>query len=139
MAKDDDNNKPLTLADLAVHANQEPGKAPAQTRSTAGSTLEPQPSSFEPEAPVEPAFPAEPFPAEPLADPYQVPVTFVDTVGPFGLAGGIGSLTLVTHRNLPGTTGAAVEPIVSARLRFTMPAAAHLHNVLGLMLAASKG
>jgi len=74
---------------------------------------------------------------EPVTDPYNVPVSVVNDIGPYGQADGIGNLVLTTFRFLSGQPKAKLDPVVCARLRFSMAMAVQLHTALGHIIEAA--
>lgn len=75
--------------------------------------------------------------SEPLTDPRNVDVVFVNEVAGIGILNGVVNLTLSTALFTPQDKIVLQDKIVASRLRFDLFVAQNLHQLLGDILDAN--
>lgn len=69
-----------------------------------------------------------------ITDPYQVPVTFVNSVVGTGFVNGNCNVTLATARFTPNGDAVQTDLVIASRLRLDLFAVQSLHDALGKIL-----
>ena len=72
--------------------------------------------------------------SEPLTDPNNEPIKFVNEVAGIGILNGVVNITFSTARFLPQDDVVILDQIVASRLRFDLYCAQRLHDALGKIL-----
>lgn len=75
--------------------------------------------------------------SEPLTDPKNVEVVFINEVAGIGILNGVVNLTLSTALFTPQGNIVLQDKIVASRLRFDLFVAQNLHKLLGDILEAN--
>ena len=71
---------------------------------------------------------------QPISDPYNCPVTFINDVAGIGFANGNINLTLSVARFTPCGDAVQSDLVIASRLRFDLYAAQQIHSMIGKIL-----